>query len=339
MLKKLFIIANFISIMLFTQNKLTLCNETPKKQERTPILSFATPVYDFGEIFKGEKVSHIYRFRNSGKGLLKIKDLKTSCGCTAAIVSSKEIPHNGYGEITVVFNSNSEVGKSSKEITIYSNDPDTPMYKLTITGVVKEEVVVIPRKLNISEILYGNGLKRSLSVKSIVDPMFEISKIESTNPDIVTSIEKEKEKKEYTIEVSLSKKAKLGRFNSKIVLYTNSKNMEKVTIPVFGRIVGDISVYPPRISCGIVPQEEEKQVSVFATAYNENVNIDRIEAFPEFLTANISKKEDNMKTYKISVTLKKNAPVGRFTGGLKIYTSSKNQPVIDVPVYGVVKES
>ncbi|HLG17712.1 MAG TPA: hypothetical protein VJH03_24930 [Blastocatellia bacterium] len=30
--------------------------------------------YDFGEVFKGEVISHLFRFRNSGKADLIIKD-------------------------------------------------------------------------------------------------------------------------------------------------------------------------------------------------------------------------------------------------------------------------
>jgi len=340
MTKKFFIIANLIAIVLFTQNKLTICNDTVNNVKSTPIISFKAPVYNFGEIFKGEKVEHVYKFKNSGKGVLKIKDVKVSCGCTAAVVKSKEVLHNGNGEINIIFNSNSAVGKISKDITVYSNDPDNPMYKLTITGVINEEVVVKPRKLNIADVVYGKGIKRTLSVKSIVAPMFTISKVISTNPDIATTLTKEKEKNEYSIDVSLSKEAKLGRLGSKIVIHTNSKNMEKVTVPFYGRVVGDISIYPPRLSCGTVKQKEEKKVVVFATTYNDDVNISKVEIFPDFLEANVAKKEENEKkmTYKISVTLKKDAPVGRFKGELKIFTSSRNQPVIDVPVYGMVKE-
>ncbi len=339
MLKKLMLLIYIIPLVLSSQNKLTFCNEIINNVNQPPKLSFETPDYDFGEVFRGEEIEHVYKFKNIGKGELNIKEIKTSCGCTAAVISSESIHSNEFGEIKVTYNSKSDKGNVSKHINVYSNDPDSPKYKLTISGNVVEEVVVKPRKLNLSEVLYGTGTRRNITVKSIKDHKFEVSKIESSSPDVEVLLKKNDKMNEYVVRTTLKKEAKLGRFNSKIVLHTNSSNMEKVTIPVFGRVVGDISVYPPRISCGIVPQKEEKKVSAFATAYNKDVEIDKIEAFPEFLSADISRIEDNMKTYKISVTLKKDAPVGRFTGGLKIYTSSKNQPVIDVPVYGMVKES
>lgn len=337
MLKRSSVLIIFTVIVLVACNRFSICEEDNKEVGLDPDISFENPEHDFGDIFSGEKVGHIYKFKNKSKGELKINEVKTSCGCTAVIISSKNIPYNGDGEIKVAFNTKSDVGKVSKNITVYSNDPDTPEYKLTISGIVIEEVVVTPAKLDFAEFLYGTVTTKNILIKSIVDPEFEINNVVSTSPDVVTTLKKDKEKNEYIVEVSLNKDTKPGRLNGKIVIYTNSKNMEEVTVPFFGRIVGDISVYPPRISCGIVPQKEEKTVSVFATAYNKDATVKSVNIIPDFLKAEFLKIEDKIKTYKISVTLKNSAPAGSFKGNLKIFTNSKNQPVIDVPVYGMVK--
>ncbi len=337
MIKKTIIIVFFtVSIILY--NRIAICQEDNKELDFTPSLSFQNPDYDFGKIFRGEKIEHIYKFKNKGKGELKINDVKTSCGCTAAIISSKIIPNNGHGEIKVTFKATSSTKKVSKYIKIFSNDPDHPTYKLTISGNVIEEVVIDPRQLNFSEFLYGNATTKSITVKSITDPKFKISKVVSNRPDVITRLKKDKKKNEYIVEVTLKNDTKQGRINGKILIHTNSKNMKEVTVPFFGRVMGDVSVYPPRISCGVVAEKEEKTVPIFATAHNKDVIVKQVAITPDFLDAEISEMKDKKKTYKISVTLKDNAPVGRFTGDLKIFTSSKNEPVIDVPVYGMVKE-
>lgn len=317
-------------------------NDIQKEKEsdimQLPDISFVNSSFDFGDIFRGENIEHVYKFKNKGKGNLRINKVSTSCGCTAAVIRSVNTSYKESGEIKINFNSKSDVGKVSKHVIVYSNDPDTPEYKLTIFGNVVEEVVVVPRKLNFTEILYGTGVTKNISIKSIVDPEFEISQIVSNNASIVTVLKPDKFKNGYLVEASLNKDAKLGRLNGKIIIHTNSKRMEKIEIPFYGKVVGDMSVYPPRISCGTVPIKVEKTVPVYATAHNKDVTINSANIKPGFLKAQFTKMQDKVETYKISITLKNDAPIGRFKGDLKIYTTSKNQPVIDVPVYGMVKE-
>ncbi|MGR3220268.1 MAG: DUF1573 domain-containing protein, partial [Candidatus Anammoxibacter sp.] len=70
-----------------------------KKAEDIPNISVKEPEYNFGKVYRGIKVEHVFRFKNEGPGELKIEKARTSCGCTAAIISSKNIPYNEYGEI------------------------------------------------------------------------------------------------------------------------------------------------------------------------------------------------------------------------------------------------
>lgn len=338
MFRKICVLMLFAVIVSITHARLSFCNEISNEINNTPNISFVKPKHNFGEIFRGDKVEHIYKFKNIGKGELKINKVKTFCGCTAAVIKSVNSSYGETGEIKIIYKSKSDLGKVLKHITVISNDPDTPEYKLIISGNVIEEVVVEPRKVSFDEILYGTGVTKILSIKSVVDPGFKIKQVVSNNPDIKVILKKDEIKNEYVLDASLNKDAKLGRLNSKITLHTNSKRMPKVEIPCYGRIVGDISVYPPRISCGVVEEKIEKTVPVYATAYNMEVAINSVKIEPDFLKAEFSKIDDKIGTYKINVTLKKDAPVGRFTGGLKIFTTSKNQPVLEVPVYGMVKE-
>jgi len=46
---------------------------------------FENPDFNFGQIYKGQKVEHIYTFENRGKDTLTIKKVKSSCGCTLSL--------------------------------------------------------------------------------------------------------------------------------------------------------------------------------------------------------------------------------------------------------------
>ncbi len=91
-------------------------------------LVFEEDTYDFGEIMEGEKVVHIYKFKNTGKEPLVISNAKGSCGCTVPEWPREPIPVGGAGEIRVQFDSKGKgkVGGATqaKKVTITANtDP------------------------------------------------------------------------------------------------------------------------------------------------------------------------------------------------------------------------
>jgi uncharacterized cupredoxin-like copper-binding protein len=108
------------------------------KQDVKPILEFSESQHDFGKIEEGKVVEHTFKFRNSGKATLKINDIKTSCGCTAALVSSEKIAPGEEGTLLVELDSQIRKGKMSRTITIKSNDPEEPTKVLTVYADIQQ---------------------------------------------------------------------------------------------------------------------------------------------------------------------------------------------------------
>ena len=78
-------------------------------------------LYDFGTIKEGEKVTHDFRFKNTGSSPLLIIKAVPSCGCTVPSIPKKPIPPGGEGVITVEFDSNNRKGHNHKNVLVYSN--------------------------------------------------------------------------------------------------------------------------------------------------------------------------------------------------------------------------
>jgi len=93
---------------------------------------FTETQHDFGKVNEGEKVAYTFSFENKGSLSLQIKDVKTSCGCTAAVVSESTLKPGQNGSIKVEFDTKNRSGRNSKSITVVSNDPKEPNKILTI---------------------------------------------------------------------------------------------------------------------------------------------------------------------------------------------------------------
>lgn len=100
-------------------------NELVENSDGAAEITFATSVYEFGEVKEGEKVEHIFKFTNTGKSPLIISNVSASCGCTTPEYSTHPIAPNEEGSVKVVFDTQNQVGMQQKIITILSNAEPT----------------------------------------------------------------------------------------------------------------------------------------------------------------------------------------------------------------------
>jgi Protein of unknown function (DUF1573) len=98
--------------------------------------------YDFGTVKDGEKVKHVYKFKNTGKEPLIISDAKGSCGCTVPDWPREPIAPGKMGEIKVEFDSKNkgteEGSPQVKKVTLTANTDPVQSF-LTIKGIVKKD--------------------------------------------------------------------------------------------------------------------------------------------------------------------------------------------------------
>jgi hypothetical protein len=102
--------------VLVDENESTVKDSIP-----VSAITFDTNTYNFGTIKEGEVAEHVFKFRNTGKAPLVVRDARASCGCTIPQWSKDAIPVGGEGKIEVKFNSSGKGGKINKQVTVYAN--------------------------------------------------------------------------------------------------------------------------------------------------------------------------------------------------------------------------
>ena len=98
-------------------------------------IAFDKTTFDFGDLNQGEKIEHIFEFRNVGKSPLMLSNVLTTCGCTVPEWSKAPVPYDSTGIIKVVFDSSSKIGRQNKVVTIRSNSKEGDS-RLRISGMV-----------------------------------------------------------------------------------------------------------------------------------------------------------------------------------------------------------
>lgn len=107
--------------------------------DNLPEIKFEEEVFDFGRITQGERVSHAFVFKNTGKKNLIISGASGSCGCTVPEWPKEPILPGAEGKINVVFNSEGKSGLQEKTVTIVTNcEPATRIVRIKTEIIVAE---------------------------------------------------------------------------------------------------------------------------------------------------------------------------------------------------------
>lgn len=92
-----------------------------KPEGPIPVIEWIDTEHDFGTIAEGEKVTHVYTFKNTGAVPLILESVRPSCGCTAPNWSKEPVPVGGEGQVEVVFDSKGKPNAQNKTVTVTAN--------------------------------------------------------------------------------------------------------------------------------------------------------------------------------------------------------------------------
>lgn len=107
----------------------------PNPDPNAAEIAFDTEVIDFGTVEYGADITKEFRFRNTGKSVLILDNVKPGCGCTTPTWSKDPVKPGGSGIIKVQYDTK-RVGSFEKTITVTSN-AKTASKVIRIKGVVK----------------------------------------------------------------------------------------------------------------------------------------------------------------------------------------------------------
>jgi len=102
-------------------------------------LTVKNNVIDCGNVVYEHPATVSFEMKNLGSAPLTISNIKTSCGCTRVDYPRTPIPAGDSFKVSATYDAR-QLGHFAKEIALYSNGDDDPVY-LRMTGVVVEEIV------------------------------------------------------------------------------------------------------------------------------------------------------------------------------------------------------
>lgn len=110
-------------------------------KDALPVISFEKDFHDFGRLISGEQVTYAFKFKNTGKSLLLISDVSTSCGCTISSFPKQPVKPGESATIDVSFDSAGRHGLQTKSVTVFANtQPPTTTLRIQSLVVEPEDI-------------------------------------------------------------------------------------------------------------------------------------------------------------------------------------------------------
>jgi hypothetical protein len=205
----------------------------------TPRASVDNPTFNFGSIAQGKNVEHVFILKNNGDTPLTVGQVTTSCGCTVADVSSRNIPPGKRSDIRATFNSKNFSGRISKTIFINTNDPNTPVYTLAIKGTVIEEIEISPRQLNLGEIKIGTTKDALVTVENRGKQQLTLMSARSSMPQVAVLTGKTVVRPggKATLDIKVSPRKDDRFLGGYLNVTTDSPSKPQIIIPIYATAV------------------------------------------------------------------------------------------------------
>lgn len=302
---------------------------------------------DLGTVYAGDRLEVTWTLKNAGSADLIIDRTTASCGCTIVKLTDadKIIPPGGAITLHAQFDSTGRKGEQVKSVTVYTNDSLEPQTELSFRANVLNLYYMVPS---------GRVNLRALRPGQTAPDTLDITPGEGNKPvEIVSITYKDEGVFTHTIEpleltsgqghrvkFTLSAEAAVGPVTAMGSIKLRIGDIEKdIELQLYAEVVADLVTQPKMITPtgqSLYPGRRLAPVIVRSTE-ERPFEILEIVA-PKWLTVEQEKSEEPgpRSSYSLQLTVGDEAPAGPFGATLGIRTSSLAQPLVEVPVFGVI---
>lgn len=305
-----------------------------------PDIEIDAPTHDFGTLPQMESVEHTFTVKNVGNLPLEILEVNTSCTCEKVALKEKIIPPDGRTQLEVRYRGSTNSGKTRVAVYLKTNDPDEPEVVVSLFGVVNGIAGVYPGHFNLGDI----GQEGSIHQSFVIFPRsyghkLTVKSVTSTSPLIKTKLQKVRNK-DILARVSFEiQRLPLGPFRETITVTTDAEKYSEIHVGVEGTVVGELVMEPNQFFMGFLQVDTPVRRTVTIEKRGKaTLEILKVESRLPFVEVRIVAVEQGRK-YQIEATCTPTAASPKSVRDIvHIHTNSPKQPLLKVPVYGVLQK-
>jgi hypothetical protein len=126
--------------------------------------------FHFGNISQSDTVAHTFVFVNDCADTVTIGSARSSCGCTAVLLSEKVIAPGGKARVRATFTPpRGSRDRVQKSVSLYLAGADAPHTVLRISATVRSDIALDPSYINIPKARVGQSVTVHSTVRNTSD--------------------------------------------------------------------------------------------------------------------------------------------------------------------------
>jgi hypothetical protein len=320
-----------------------------------PRIQFSTENYNAGTNMVGDPIRYTFLVANTGDEKLVLSDVIPSCGCTTiggtappatsgggtapgpAATWTHEIAPGQTGIIPIQVVTSNYRGPISKTIRVVSNDRMRPSVTLQVSAFLWLPIEVSPAMATFTLVPDATNLNNQIiKIFNRMTAPLSLSNPQSSTNVFSCVLKTNVPGQEFELTVSATTPAHLPPsltstiIQGEISLKSSATNKDPLTIPVYGTITPEITIFPPSIQLPLGPLA---QPSISHITIRENVtnitlsnpamSVPGVDAYVAVLQTN--------RSYVLSVVFPQDF-VARPGQSVTVQTDNPRFPAITVPV-------
>jgi Protein of unknown function (DUF1573) len=366
-----------IYIIVATQSPGILVNPTPgtitstqpvlEEPAREPVLrtlhephelsglSLDHRVFDFGIVYVQDPLSHDFSLTNTTDHDIRITEIKTDCGCTAAMMDSDLLQPGESASLHVLMTPDQRKGKVEKKVRLFTDLPGNRNWlEVSLRAEFETVLLLQPAHVYFKDVYHGEGATEEITIRpvenvdvevisaEVIEGQLDLSLTPVYNGESKTDTDGEddlvKEGKKPTgwqLVLTLPGDTPAGRFNAEVRLRTNSTLQPSITFPVYGIVRSQVSITPTQCYFGtLTPGEVKEKIIHVEKRGDASLESPIVTCDNPHITWTVDTDEPGSE-YTIQVKLTVPADhSGRLAGELIIQTNDITQPEFAMPIFG-----
>jgi len=304
---------------------------------RGPHFESQSQEYYFAPVLQGRKVAIQISFMNSGTGQLEIKGVRTSCSCVTVTPTEKLFLPGRRGTLKVKIETDGLAGEVSENIWLSCNDTVRPLYVFTLRGFVIPEIELIPEQLHFHTHV-GAAVTKRLDLLTLFRAKVRICDVEVSAPYLAARIGPA-DAVSASVLVSLTPSAPGGWFREHVRLTTDDAAQSEFKVPVTGYVQSGFLSDPEAAFFSLVRKGSsvEREITIKRRDHSP-FSLEVATTDGGIFDARVSGGSCMNSMHTVCIRVSEAAPVGPIRGEVHLKTGDAIEPVLSIPVFGVVTE-
>ncbi len=219
------------------------------------MLRMETTQFDFGKVWDTETVKHTFEMTNAGSQAVAIRDVHTSCGCTKPEAYERQVAPGATWKLPIEFIAKGRRGKTSKTITVTTDDPGSPQVVFLLEGEITPRFDMKPgTAVNFGSLQRDAAEQKTLNIINQGEQAVILKGAKVDTDQLRVSLREVEAGRKYDLEVQTVPPLKAAKIRGKITVETDLKEMPELVVYAHAYVQPRISLMPQIL---MVPESGE----------------------------------------------------------------------------------